>query len=255
MIEDPNLIFFGYLLWLGSLLLILGAVGSEAFKGKSMPHDRWLRDRMTQLDIPSWKALAEKSGLNPLRLRQIRRGSLAEVKVAELAQLARALQWTVAQLEQKLGILSTSVPVSPPPEEGVAEQLRQECRRVRSQLQEQKAEVARDVRDATFEQLQSLLANYPTVRQLVEAKPDLPAKNLTGLFAPLDNLLESWGCDRIGAVWEAVEYDPQLHQADAEDIQPGDRVYVRFVGYRIGDRILCPAKVSRTLPANVTRDT
>jgi hypothetical protein len=33
------------------------------------------------------------------------------------------------------------------------------------------------------------------------------------------------------------------------DIQPGEAVYVRFVGYRDGETVLVPAKVSRTLPS------
>ena len=36
-----------------------------------------------------------------------------------------------------------------------------------------------------------------------------------------------------------------------EDIQPEELVYIRFVGYREGEQILCPAKVSRTLPGGI----
>ena len=83
---------------------------------------------------------------------------------------------------------------------------------------------------------------------MVEAKPDLPAKNLVPLFTPLDNVLASWGYEQIGSPWEQVPFNPQLYQADTNDIAEGDLVYIRFVGYRNGSRILSPAKVSRTLP-------
>ena len=126
--------------------------------------------------------------------------------------------------------------------------LRQECLRLRDKLQQQSAEVTRDLQESTFQKLQTLLTNYPSARQLAQAKPDLPAKNLTSLFTPLDNLLASWGYEPIGSAWERVPYNPQLHQPDAGDIVEGEIVYIRFVGYRDGDRILCPAKVSRTLP-------
>ncbi|MBD2186518.1 XRE family transcriptional regulator, partial [Planktothrix sp. FACHB-1375] len=53
-----------------------------------------------------------------------------------------------------------------------------------------------------------------------------------------------------GQVWEQVPYNPQLHQADVNDIAEGELVFVRFVGYKNGSRILCPAKVSRTRPFN-----
>lgn len=77
----------------------------------------------------------------------------------------------------------------------------------------------------------------------------MPAQNLVSLFTPLDNLLRSWGIEPIGKVWERVPYNPQLHQADADDLTEGELVFVRFVGYRDSERILCPAKVSRTRPS------
>ncbi|GET35868.1 nucleotide exchange factor GrpE [Microseira wollei] len=128
------------------------------------------------------------------------------------------------------------------------EELRQECLRLREQLQQQSSQVTADLQNNTFSQLQSLLTNYPSVRQMVKAKPDLPAKNLISLFIPLDNMLKSWGYEPIGSPWEQVPYNPQLHQADTDDMTEGELVYVRFVGYRDNSRILSPAKVSRTLP-------
>ncbi|RUS97904.1 hypothetical protein [Trichormus variabilis] len=80
-------------------------------------------------------------------------------------------------------------------------------------------------------------------------KPDLPAKNLVSLFTSLDNLMDSWGYTVIGETWEQVNYNPQIHQADSDDIQEGELVYIRFIGYQNCDKILYPAKVSRTLPA------
>lgn len=126
--------------------------------------------------------------------------------------------------------------------------LQQQCSQLREQLQQQKTQLTADFQEATFEQIQTLLTNYPSAQKMAQAKPDLPAKNLIALFTPLENLLQSWGVESIGCAWEQVVYDPQLHQADEVDITVGERVYIRFVGYRQGDRILCPAKVSRTLP-------
>lgn len=128
------------------------------------------------------------------------------------------------------------------------EELRQECLRLREELQQQSKQLKSDFQTATFSQLQTLLTNYPSVRKMTEAKPDLPAKNLVSLFTPLDNVLANWGYERIGYAWEQVPFNPQLHQPDRDDIAEGELVYIRFVGYRQGDRILTPAKVSRTLP-------
>jgi hypothetical protein len=100
-----------------------------------------------------------------------------------------------------------------------------------------------------FEQLQTLLVNYPTVTKAALAKPEMPAKNIVPLFTPLGNLLQQWGYEAIGEPWENVAFDPQLHQPDVADIQPGEMVYIRFIGYRDGADILVPAKVSRNLPS------
>ncbi|MGC1396076.1 MAG: molecular chaperone GrpE [Coleofasciculaceae cyanobacterium] len=131
------------------------------------------------------------------------------------------------------------------------EALRTECLQLREALQKQGVEVENELQETVFQKLQTLLTNYPSVRQLVDAKPELPAKNIISLFTSLDNLIESWGYESIGKVWEKVSYNPQLHQADLSDIEVGELVYVRFVGYRKGDHILTPAKVSRTLPAGI----
>ncbi len=186
MVDDPNLLWFGFFLWLGITLLVLSLFGSKS------------------------KEKALKSG------------SLTDTLLAK--QAADAIE---------------------------IEQLRQQCQRLRLQLEEQSTQLSGDFQDKTFEQLRPLLINYPTARQMAEAKPDLSAKNLVALLTPLENLTESWGYEPIGKPWEQVSYDPQLHQPDADDITEGELVYIRFVGYRDGERILYPAKVSRILPGGI----
>ncbi len=129
--------------------------------------------------------------------------------------------------------------------------LQQQCQRLREELEAQSNQLKDDFRSDTFEQLQPLLTNYPTAREMAKAKPDLPAKNLVSLFTSLENLLESWGYETIGTPWEEVNYNPQIHQGDSDDIEVGESVYIRFVGYRDGDNILYPAKVSLNLPPNL----
>jgi molecular chaperone GrpE (heat shock protein) len=121
--------------------------------------------------------------------------------------------------------------------------------RLREELKQQSQQLQTDFQNETFTQLQTLLTNYPTVKKMALAKPDLPAKNLVSLFTSLDNLITNWGYNVIGETWEQVNYNPQIHQADSDDIQEGDLVYIRFIGYQNGDQVLYPAKVSRTLPA------
>jgi molecular chaperone GrpE (heat shock protein) len=145
---------------------------------------------------------------------------------------------------------STITPLSDAAAEVVA--LKQQCLRLREELQQQKAQLLADFYDTTFDRLQFLLTNYPTAQKMAEAKPDLPARNLTSLFTPLEVLLQDWQIEPIGAPWQQIPYDPQLHQSDEDDITAGELVYIRFVGYRQGNRVFCPAKVSRTLPPIVS---
>jgi hypothetical protein len=127
------------------------------------------------------------------------------------------------------------------------DRLTQECSQLRQALQQQEAMRTTAMRHALFKQLQTLFTHYPSINKIIEAKPDLPAKNIAPLFVPLESLMQSWGYGQIGTAWEQVAYDPKLHQPDSPDIEVGELVYVRFIGYRDGDTILSPAKVSRTL--------
>lgn len=135
-------------------------------------------------------------------------------------------------------------------EQTIAE-LQQQCQRLRAELQQQRAQLHTDFQDSSFAQLQPLLTSYPTARKMAQLKPELPASNLTALFTPLDNLLQTWQIAPIGTAWEQVPFNAQLHQPDADDVVEGEPVYIRFIGYHHGDRILTPAKVSRTLPGGV----
>ncbi|MBO1056789.1 MAG: molecular chaperone GrpE [Dolichospermum sp. JUN01] len=139
-------------------------------------------------------------------------------------------------------------PVTSPDTEQKIKDLEIQCQRLREELKQQSQQLQTDFQQETFTQLQTLLSNYPTVKRMALAKPELPAKNLISLFTSLDNLITNWGYTAIGETWEQVNYNPQLHQADSDDIQEGELVYIRFIGYQNGDKVLYPAKISRTLP-------
>ena len=245
---------FGSFLIIGGLFLILVYTSSRIKKAQThFEYDSMLMSRLNQLGMTSWVSLQQKSGLTDSRLCRVRRGELASLQLKELTRLATALDWTIEELLFMFGVgdASSSKKLLE------IEALRTECLRLREELQQQSVELTTEFHHSTFQQLQTLLTNYPSIRQLVQVKPDLPAKNLTSLFASLDNLIETWGYQPIGQAWEQVPYNPQLHQPDASDIEAGELVYIRFIGYREGDstsgdrsysRILCPAKVSRTLP-------
>ena len=64
-----------------------------------------------------------------------------------------------------------------------------QCQRLREDLKQQSQQLKTDFYNETFTQLQSLLTNYPTIKKMALAKPDLPAKNIVSLFTSLDNLM------------------------------------------------------------------
>lgn len=145
-------------------------------------------------------------------------------------------------------------PLTSPDTEQKIKDLELQCQRMREELKQQSQQLQTDFQNETFTQLQTLLTNYPTVKKMALTKPDLPAKNLVSLFTSLDNLITNWGYTVIGETWEQVNYNPQIHQADSDDIQEGDLVYIRFIGYQNGDQVLYPAKVSRSLPGGLNNN-
>jgi predicted RNase H-like nuclease (RuvC/YqgF family) len=173
----------------------------------------------------------------------------------ELAILQRTSQGTQQTLEKKLEITTQTLQKTQRETAELqtqSEALRQQCQRLRDALENQSNQVQQDAQSQAFEQIQTLLTQYPSVRRMAETKPELPARNVVALLTSLENLVQFWGYQAIGQPWTVVDYDPQCHQGDTADLQAGEPVYIRFVGYRQGDRILIPAKVSRTLPAGVS---
>lgn len=219
----------------------------------TLKSDALLLKLMERVGIPNWKALKAKSGLNKTAFFQLRDNEAAKLKFTEITNLATVFNLTIFELLEKLNILQ------PNPQ---LELSRQEC----SKLQQQLQQIATEKETLRQEELQQqhveltnqfrnsticwMLTNYSSIYQMVEMNPELPAKNLLPMLTPLDNVLSEWGYQTIGKAWEQVAYNPQIHQPDATDISEGELVYIRFVGYQHQDKILCPAKVSRTLPEN-----
>ena len=247
MLENPNLAFFVTAVALGTILITVIRVFVSGDRNLPFNSDSPIYPRLKELNFSNWEDLQEKSGLSRESLPYLAGGNFHHITFGDLTKLAASLKWSFAELLDNLGLDYTWKNRQKHLLEE-KEELQRECGRLRKIIKQQKAEIIADVRESTFQQLQSLLTNYPSIRPMTEAKPNLPAKNLIPLLTPLEELLESWGYETIGKPWEEVSFNLQLHQADRDEIAEGDLVYVRFVGYRNGDKILCPAKVSQTLP-------
>ena len=67
-------------------------------------------------------------------------------------------------------------------------------------------------------------------------------KGIEGVFAQLQNILKGYGAERTGA--EGETFNPEMHEAvSSGEGEEGKVIGVLQAGYKIGDRIIRPAKV------------
>jgi transcriptional regulator with XRE-family HTH domain len=204
---------------------------------------------MSDRGIPSFRALSKASGLSRSAIDRLRRGQLPQMQVNTLLKLASFLKIDLESLVRSLSPLpidpeeqplnpdesysvpisaSISIPISTPISRADAEELFQ-----RSALQT----------------LEPLLLQWSAAATAAQNNPQLPAARLLPLLRPMELLLTEWGVTVIGSVGEDLAYDPIEHQGMESDdmLHPGDRVRVRFSGYRHLGNLLHRAKVSRSV--------
>ncbi|GAB4217870.1 MAG: hypothetical protein OHK0012_24150 [Synechococcales cyanobacterium] len=198
------------------------------------PEAQRLHQRLQELGIPSLRVFSERFGLRRSTLTKFRRGQRDQLTWAEIQQLAAALGWDPWTL------LQTAPPDS--------ERLRTEVIQLRQAQHHSQTQATLSAHHSTFQHLQSLLISYPTATLLAQRDPTRPATHLVALFKPLDGWLQQHQIERIGDPGTEVAFDPRLHESDDPSIQPGERVWIRLVGYRRGEEIWVPARISRTVP-------
>jgi DNA-binding Xre family transcriptional regulator/molecular chaperone GrpE (heat shock protein) len=203
-----------------------------------------LRQLMQQVGLTTYKALSEATGVSEKQIRKLRRGQIAQMRVETLEKLGRVLQVSVGELvgigNWELGIGEQEV-VSGRDEVG---ELRREYDRLQAQLLQQRQELWQEFQQSSVQVLESLLLQLPTAAYAAQQNPQAPAVKLLPLLRPIEALLQHWGIEAIAAVGSEVPYDPQQHQLMEGTAAVGDRVRVRYTGYRQGDKLLYRAKVS-----------
>lgn len=211
------------------------------------------------------------------RLSQVLRVSLIEllIQFAELANLEQGRQAEEKQEMQEQDLReSTAIrppapnsggdreqnspklgnsggkPVSPKEvdnRESEAAALRQEYQRLQLQFQQQRERLTQDFQEESLQILESWLLQFPTAAYAAQKNPQVPAVRLLPLMRPVEQLVQAWGLESIAPVGAEIPYDPQQHQLMDGTAQVGDRVRVRYTGYRQGNRLLYRAKVSPTV--------
>lgn len=178
-----------------------------------------LRSRMTELNLVSYRALAQAAQVSDWTIRQLRAGQADQLRGAILHQLAIFFDCSVTDLLREFS------PLELPPFPN-------------------RAATAETIHRAALETLETWLRQWPTVVAAIAKNPDLPASRLVPLLKPLENLLTEWDVVAIATVGEELPFDPQWHQLLEGQANPGDRVRVRYVGYCYQGKLLYRAQVS-----------
>ncbi|MGF1602047.1 MAG: helix-turn-helix domain-containing protein [Thermosynechococcaceae cyanobacterium] len=205
-----------------------------------------LRQLMHQVNLDSLVALYQATGLPRHQIQRLRAGQAETLPMASLIKLSQVLQIPLSQL---LELFLPNYPVPPqtvsPGQEVHA--LKAEYQRLQDQLEQQKQALEQQFQQTVLQTLEPLLLQWPTAAYAAKKNPQAPAVKILPLLHPLDQLLQSWGIEPIGAVGEETTYSPQWHQPLDPTIVENDPVQVRNVGYRRGEQLLYRAKV-RAVP-------
>lgn len=205
-----------------------------------------LQTLMQPMGFSSFRALSQAAGVSEKQIRRLRRGELAPLRVETLLKLSQALQISLPDLLITLTSPtphpSPLTPHSPPADPN---SLQQEYDRLQHTLAQQKQDLWQEFQQSSLQILESLLLQFPTAAYAAQQNPQAPAVKLLPLvLRPLEQLLQAWEIEAIAAVADEIAYDPQQHQLMEGTAQPGDRVRVRYTGYRQAEKLLYRAKVS-----------
>lgn len=124
--------------------------------------------------------------------------------------------------------------------------LREEYERLRQQGERERSSAAGAGFDALARRLAPLLSQLATMQSLAGGERAPRLEDVFKLIGMLERALDESGLMRIGAAGEETAFDTRWHQCmSGDEIDDGDRIRVRFIGYRHGENILLKAMVSR----------
>lgn len=215
-------------------------------QSESQDYTHSLQQLMQRVGVSSYKALSKKAAVSERQIRKLRRGEIEQMRVDVLLKLARALQISLSELVATFSTTDNKVEPAVSSEESqpAIARLKKEYERLQAQLARQRQELWQEFQLASLQAIESWLLQWPTAAQKAKENPELGAVKLLPLVKPIEQLLQQWGVEAIASVGTEVEYDPQLHQLLSGETRFGEKVKVRYAGYRQGDKLLYRAKVS-----------
>ena len=187
-----------------------------------------LAQYMSDRGIQSFRALSQQSGVSRSAIDRLRRGQVLQMQVNTLLKLANFLKLDLEAL-----VRSLSPPNSDPNGQSV----------MPSPVMSEET-----FQRSALHTLEPWLLQWSAAANAAQRNPQLAAAKLLPLLRPIDILLTEWGVEILGRVGEELRYDPTLHQSmeSGMPLQTGDRIRVRFSGYRYRGNLLHRAKVSRS---------
>ena len=202
-----------------------------------------LRQLMTDCDIDTFKALSLRSKVSVGAINRLQQGHILKMQVQTVSKIARVLGLSVDDLVRSLTTQSIAIPK---PNASNSE-LQQEYNRLAQKLKHQEKSLRETFQHEALQTLEPWLIQWSAAAHAAQTNPQLMASKLLPLLSPIDRLLIEWGVSPIGAIGEEYDYDPALHHGMNGDFQVGDRIRIRFLGYRYqnstGNHVLHRAKV------------
>ena len=211
-----------------------------------------LQKLMQRVGVSSYKALSKAAGVSERQLRRLRQGELQQMQVDILLKLSQTLRVPIIELVATFSEIELGVPITASPGElqiAIAD-LKREYERSQVQLAVQRQELWQEFQQSSLQVIESWLLQWPTAAQKARENPELAAVKLLPLVRPIEQLMQQWQVEAIACVGAEVSYDPQLHQLLEGYAQPGEKVKVRYTGYRQAEKLLYRARVSYISPVS-----
>ncbi len=216
---------------------------NEAF---SLNFTHALQNLMQRVGVSSFKALSQTAAVSERQILRLRRGEATQMRVDVLLKLSQVLQMPLSEL------IATFSQVELVKETASNQELLQEITNLKTeyqrslvQLEQQREILLSEFQQTSLQLLESLLLQFPTAAHKAQENPQLAAVKILPLVQkPLEKLLQQWKVEAIAPVGAELPYDPQIHQLMEGNARPGEKVKIRYTGYRQGDKLLYRAKVS-----------
>lgn len=200
-----------------------------------------LQHLMQLVGVSSFKELSHKAGISERQLMRLRKGEIRQMQLENLLKLCQALQVPLNQLVTTFS--ATEIGETFESAENLAT-LKHEYQRLQAEMEKQQQVLMQQFQQDSLQVLESWLLQWPTAAYAAQQNPQLPGVKLLPLVRSVENLVQQWGVETLGSVGSELPYDPHQHQLMEGTAQAGDRVKVRYTGYRQGSRLLYRAKVS-----------